>query len=202
MTLLLVRHALTRQEPGRPVAEWDLDPSGEAAMVALAQLPVWSGTRLFASTEDKAVRTALALPGDGPVTRVADLGEIRRGGWTDDYARRAADHFIHPMRPSAPGWETADDGFRRFDAAMRRIVAATPGPLAVVSHGLVLTGWLSRIADLDRTDLDFWRELRFPDAFLLSTEGVARWLGGDTDRRPTVTRVTDAAGVTGGSAER
>jgi broad specificity phosphatase PhoE len=199
MTLLLVRHALTVQDPHRPVAEWDLDPSGEAALRALARLPVWTGTRLFASTEEKAVRTALALPGDGPVTRVAELGEIRRGGWTDDYARRAADHFTHPTRPSAPGWETADDGFRRFDAALRRIVTATPGPLAVVSHGLVLTGWLSRIADLGRTDLDFWRDLRFPDAFLLDADGVARWLDGDTDR-PTVTRVTGDA-VTDGRAE-
>ncbi len=137
---------------------WVLSEHGraEAAKIVLPE-----GSRLVASGEPKAIQT---LEHAGDVTSDMRFNEVRRvEPFGDDFrvARRAyvdgADH---------PDWERRQEVVARFDAG----IAAYPDrPLAVASHGMAMTLWLT--ARLGLADPgEFWADLRFPDVLVIDLE--------------------------------
>lgn len=166
--LYLVRHALTRQDPDRHVAEWELDPAGAADLARLAALPVWAGApRIVSSSEPKArltaeaIRAAAELP---PVETFDDLREIRKAGWTDRHDQVMADLFARPEEPALPGWETAAAAGARFAGCVERLLAASGGQdLILVSHATVLSIYLAALLGQDRVRYADWRSIGFPD---------------------------------------
>ena len=65
------------------------------------------------------------------------------------------------------GHETADEAHARFAAALGRVLAGYPvGNLAIVSHGTVITLFISRAGGLD--PFPFWARLGLP-AFAVLT---------------------------------
>ena len=100
-------------------------------------------TRVFCSTERKALQTAQAL-GDatGLLPSVeADLGENDRsstGFLLPADFEATADAFFARPKQSVRGWETAEAAQRRIVSAISRLlVGAGRGDVAVVAHGAV-----------------------------------------------------------------
>lgn len=175
--LYLIRHAETVKDPSRPAAEWDLRPDAAATLAAWRRWHVWKRIpRWYSSPEPKAVHTAIGLT-SAPVIQLAELAEVRREGWTDNYDDTVERLFRAPDTSPAPGWECASQTLARFDRCMRTL--ATPGTdLAVVTHGLVLSLWRAKLARAP-VDLAQWRALRFPDLLTLSDADLRRWLAND-----------------------
>ncbi|MEY2469311.1 MAG: hypothetical protein QOF21_2009, partial [Actinomycetota bacterium] len=133
--LVLVKHALPVPDPSVPAAQWRLGSDGEAQAAGLAHtLREFEPYALFASTEDKALRTALIICNDA----VADdrLREIHRPvlAWMgkDDHSRFNRRLFDDPDT-AVVGDESARAALARFDEAIREVsAAAEPHNVVVV----------------------------------------------------------------------
>jgi broad specificity phosphatase PhoE len=139
--LLFVRHTAVELLDGVPPRDWPVTEEGRRAAERLAREPIWRElTHVATSPEDKAVETAR------PLARAAELAPH-----VDDDLREVAREL--PVLPRAeyaelvarwlggedlPGFEPREHAARRFAAAVDRAAAASPGPTAVVTHGLVL----------------------------------------------------------------
>lgn len=182
--LVLVRHARPVLRAGVPARDWALDPAAVPACHALAaevdRLLRGAGrrvTRLWSSTEPKAVATADALaeawraPAAG---RHPGLDEHRRGAlplvgdveWRETVGRLFA-------RPDelVLGAETAAQARARFASAMAEVAdgAAGSGVTAVVTHATVITLLLAEPNGLE--PLPLWGSLRMPDALFVASSG-------------------------------
>lgn len=183
--LLLIRHAQTSKNKSLPPETWRLDPAGADALDSLRDAWPWQEVaNWFSSPEPKALETAAGLT-DRPVQSVPELAELQRR-WSDDYVGSVGRLFGDTASPAEPGWETGDDALRRFDRALREIVEASEGDVAVVSHGLVISLWAGALRG-GSVDHDEWRSLGFPDLLVLRDDSVAAWLSG-TDQQISLTR--------------
>lgn len=166
--LYLVRHALTRQDPSRPMAQWELDPAGLPALYRLAALPCFAGAgRIVASTEPKAYLTAEAIRARHSlpaVERVAALREIQKAGYVQNHDEVMAAVFRHPEQPALPGWEAGAAARDRLAACLAGLVAESGGrDLIVVSHATVLSLYLAELRGQSHVRFADWRSVGFPD---------------------------------------
>jgi broad specificity phosphatase PhoE len=146
--VILVRHAMPELQPGVAPHLWELGETGRAAARDLAQH--LHGGLVVSSDEPKALQTAEEIAAHLGAEIAVDhrLAEARRPGeWDVDYRARAARYV---------GGE-ALDGWEPHAAVIERFTAAVRGDI-VVTHGLAMTLYLGET-------VDFWAELRFPDAW-------------------------------------
>ena len=172
--LLWIRHALPSPDPATSAREWPLTPEGKDAATALARslqgLP--GPLSVLTSDERKAIETAgsvcEALGLDAPEV-CASLREVERP-WTDgDYRAVARDYL---RTGAAPGWEPRDKVLGRISAALAERWRPE-GTTIAVGHGLAMSVWAaSVVAGLDA--VEFWENLRFPDAWLYREDGTFR----------------------------
>lgn len=172
--LFLVRHAKPRIDPARHHSEWELDPAGEPQLKKLAMLPHWSEAyRIVSSKEPKALRTAEYIAGLHrlpPPETLADLGELHKGSFVANHDEAMAALFRHPDKPVGEGWETASAALARFSGAIAALVQDARGrDLIVVSHGTVLSLYLSHLQGRDQVDMADWARIRFPDYCVVET---------------------------------
>jgi broad specificity phosphatase PhoE len=164
--LYLIRHVEVALRAGTPPEEWLPTPAGLEAAERLALESFAPGLTLVASSpEPKAVATARPLSAaTGAELRVEDdLREARRPGTPilerDAYVALVARYLAGE---EVPGWEPAAAARARFAACVERVAAGGRGPLAVVTHGLVLSLYLGY-------GVEEWRALRLPDVRAVST---------------------------------
>jgi len=174
--LILVKHGKPQIVADQPRSSWALSDEGRAQAANLAhRLKAFAPTHLLASTEIKAADTAQAI---GvvlglPVTLDAGFGEHRadhqpfgtQAAFEADVARLFAEPTALVM-----GEETGDAAHDRFDAALRRICSRPAETPVVVSHGRVITLWLSRRLGLE--PMAFWRRLGLASAAVVTEGGV------------------------------
>lgn len=191
--VVLVRHARPVLRAGVPAREWKLDDGAAAACRALAteveaRLAAAGRrvTRLWSSTEPKAVGTAEALGdawGLAPEGTHPGLDEHRRGPLpiVDDVAwRETVGRMFAEPDELVLGEETAAQARARFTAALEE-VAVGEGVTAVVTHATVMTLLLAEPNGLE--PLALWGSLRLPDALFVSSRGW-RLLGRAWPDRP------------------
>jgi broad specificity phosphatase PhoE len=162
--LILVRHATPAFEETVSPTAWPLSPDGRTAARALS-LP--TGAVLAASDEVKAYQTLEHL---GEVQRDPRFGEVHRVGepWNGPY-RELRRSYVEGA--ALPGWEPQGEVAARFDQAIAEFLVRAGGrPLAVATHGMVMTVWL-RSRDLVRSPGEFWAALDFPDALVVDLSG-------------------------------
>jgi broad specificity phosphatase PhoE len=169
LELVLIRHGPVRVDLGQPSVSWHLSDDADTVVGQLSgDQSLISIERLYASPELKAVATANLLATGRPVIVVEDLRELNRqaAGWVggnDDYAAMVADILWNPER-SIQGCEPAVEATSRICRAIGNIVDANPtDAIAVVSHGIVLTLYVSWLRGLVLPDVGLWRRLRIPD---------------------------------------
>lgn len=164
--LLLVRHAHTAQV-GSDAKQWPLSERGRAEAVRLAAWAGWRAvTYLVTSNEAKAMETGAIIAAMHPhlvvPPPVAAFAEVdRHGVFVADYEGAVAAFFAHP-NASPHDWEPAAVARDRFAAAIDGVFAAYPdGTVAVVAHGLVLTLYLSTLANGPAATTENWRTVPF-----------------------------------------
>ena len=171
--LLWIRHALPDADPATPSGDWPLTPEGKDAATALARsLTALSPVSVLTSDERKAIETAdavcEALGLDAPEV-CAGLREVERP-WTDGDYRAVAREYLRTG--AAPGWEPRDEVLGRISAALAERWRPE-GTTIAVGHGLAMSVWAaSVVAGLDA--VEFWENLRFPDAWLYREDGTFR----------------------------
>ena len=182
MRLYLVRHAAVPVRPGRPPESWHLSPEGRAGASALAEEPCWADVALvYSSPEPKAVATAqrIAARHELPIAIERDLREIDGRTWTEvEQHRELARRYL--AGEAVDGWEARAAARERFRSAIDAI-ARRGEDVAVVSHGLVLTLWLSDLLGQDAgAAQELQARLRFPDLAIVDpvARRVERHFGG------------------------
>ncbi|MEX2247488.1 MAG: histidine phosphatase family protein [Dehalococcoidia bacterium] len=163
--LYLVRHASPRVDPAVPTATWELSPRGAEEARALARVAVgWNLRALYCSSEAKARGTALMLGGPAGLVpnAVEGLEELRIDDWianADEFAERVRRVLEEPELSHA-GAESAVAAAARFAAALD-LIAAGPFPAAAVTHGRVLTAYLSGLRGVPEP-FALWRSIPMP----------------------------------------
>lgn len=167
--IVLVRHAEPDVDPQLAAAEWALTPRGVKAArrmaVALSGLnPGW----IVTSPERKARETAalLAESLEIPVEvdeRLAEHGADPHEFFADynEFRRLVEAHFAQPDQVVFRG-EASATAAARFGASATDCAARLNDGLPVlVSHGRIISSWLSGLTGQSATDI--WNELRLPD---------------------------------------
>ncbi len=143
----MITHPDVIIDPDVPIPRWPLSERGIERMQALLKQPwVPDITSIYCSTEQKAIDGAevLAKHLSLPVHQISELGENDRSATgflpQDEFQATADQFFAHPTT-SIRGWETAAAAQQRIIRAVDDVVdqAATPGAIAIVSHGGVGT---------------------------------------------------------------
>ena len=176
--LVLVKHAPPVLDPDVASPRWVLSEAGRERCGWLAdQLKARGVGALYASLEPKALETA-ALAGVRlglDVRARLDLHENDRTGLafgTAEVLRARIRAFLERPGERVMGEETATQALERFEAAIRRLLAETPGQsVAVVTHGTVLTLLVARYNPI--TAYDFWNGLSLPSLVTLDRDSFA-----------------------------
>jgi broad specificity phosphatase PhoE len=169
--LVLIRHSVPLIDPAVPAAKWHLSPEGAARARQLARRVPCSAPKIFTSREPKARETAAAIAEVWrvPVEEVAGLEEHHRPSVSlltrDEFDRNIRDLFENPTT-LVFGTETAAAAHRRFSAAIMRVVTRTTDDVAVVTHGTVMTLFVSAATGVNA--FDYWKAQQMPSATILS----------------------------------
>ena len=163
--LYFVRHASPNIQPNVPSEQWTLSERGIAEARSLAKIAAgWGLEAVYSSVEPKTQATALII-GDavGHGVRVVDgLQELRFDHWisnADEFGEMIRDILEQPA-VSTHGAERAIAAAARFAAAVE-MVAGGPFPAAIVSHGRVMTAYLTQLLKLD-DPFATWRSIPMP----------------------------------------
>jgi broad specificity phosphatase PhoE len=177
--LILVKHAAPRIVEEQAPSEWVLSDAGKLQCERLAaRLAHRRLGRVIGSEEHKAAETAklLGLHLRLPSATRPGLQENDRTGLpffpdiTEFHARIEA--FFSAPADRLIGLETADQAHDRFVMSIDGLLSETPAePVAVVSHGAVISLFVARANDLD--PYRFWLELGFASFAVLSRPDYA-----------------------------
>jgi broad specificity phosphatase PhoE len=175
--LILVRHGPVNMDPARPAREWRLTTNGRSACQTFAQtLAPYGPARFITSQEPKAQETGaiMAAALGAPWRTAPGLHEHDRRGAPfladkSTFEVQIADFFARPNE-LVFGRETAVQARARWETAVNALLDAyrdQPDPLAIVTHGTVLTLFICR-HNPHLEPFPFWRRLTLPCAFILS----------------------------------
>lgn len=163
--LYFVRHATPAVQPNVPSPEWQLAERGIEEARGLGETArEWNLAALYSSPEPKTRATA-SIIGDAvgiPVNVVEGLEETRLDWWisnSDAFANAVREILEHP-EISFRGAERAETAAARFASAIG-IIEQGAFPAAVVTHGRVLTAWLSQVAGVEDA-FALWRSIPMP----------------------------------------
>ena len=166
--LVLVRHSLPEIVPSLPASQWRLSEEGRLRCEKLAErLALYEPAIVVTSLEPKAAETGqIAADILGvPFKTASGLHEHQRPRaglfrTREQFEARVARLFERPGELIL-GNETADQAHARFATAIAAVVGQHPaGNLVVVTHGTVLTLFVTRIVGLD--PVPFWKRLGLP----------------------------------------
>jgi 2,3-bisphosphoglycerate-dependent phosphoglycerate mutase len=170
--LILVRHSLSALRREVPPHEWRLSPDGIARARAFAsRLDPSDITTVFSSVEPKAVETARALAEQWgvEVEEVPGLHEHERPEpqilAREQFERKVEELFARPSE-LVFGAETADQARRRFTMALMRLIARGSGDIVAVTHGTVMTLFVSEATGI--APFPFWQRQEMPFAVTLT----------------------------------
>jgi broad specificity phosphatase PhoE len=176
--LILIRHSLPEIVPEQPASQWWLSDAGRRRCANLAErLAPHDPAVLVSSLEPKAIETGqivAAILGI-PFKTAANLHEHERrnvGLFADSnqFQARVVSVFEHPGERIL-GEETADEAHVRFARAVAGLLEQHPGGnLAVVTHGTVMSLFVSRAARI--APAPFWKRLGLPAFAVLSLPGL------------------------------
>jgi broad specificity phosphatase PhoE len=171
--LVLIRHSVVVIAPEKPANLWHLSVEGRARAKRLAQqVQPYQPNRIVTSIEPKAVETGeiVADTLQIPLAAAPNLHEHQRSRiqFRDrDWFENQVELFFTNPGQLIFGDETANEARRRFASAVDSLRLQYPSDnLAVVTHGTVLTLFVSPIANFE--PFTFWKQLGLPAFVVLS----------------------------------
>ena len=171
--LYLIRHTGVTLVAGLSPGEWPASAEGVAAAERLATAPALKTVRTVASSPElKALATAepIARQLGLQVTVEPDLREVSRPPSSivpPDVIRAWVHAYL--SEGGQDGWEPPAEARARITSCIDRLRATTPCPIAVISHGLVLT--------LYRGDeQNLWQSMPLPAVAVSDAVGISSWL--------------------------
>lgn len=171
--LVLVKHSLPLVDPGVPARKWRLSDEGRVRSRMLGEeLAGYELDLVVSSDEPKAVETAeiAARVLNVPVEIVEGLHEHERGnvGFLEkERFERSVERFFCRPADLVFGEETADEAHDRFSKAVNGLsVRFRHKNIAIVTHGTVLSLFVSRISEIEPFAL--WKQLDLPSWIVLS----------------------------------
>ena len=174
VTLHLVRHARSAQDPVSPSWAWPLAAGSEAGAARLRESGVLpTGALWVSSTETKAVSTARLLTSTPICLDDAFREALRDAGWlgTHEFHRAVLRSFAHPDRPARAGWEPlAVTRDRVLGAARAVLVEAGDREVVLVGHGAAWTMLVSTLTG-EPPDVAAWKSMHMPDHCALAWSG-------------------------------
>ncbi len=175
-TLILVKHSLPEIDPSVPAREWRLSEEGRRRARKLGEnLGRYDPNVIGSSIEPKAIETAGIGAGvlNVPVEVVEGLHEHERenvGFLEKERFQQSIRRFYEQPADLVFGEETADSAYDRFSKAVYELSDRFPRVnMALVTHGTVLSLFLSRISELEAYAL--WKQLGLPSWVVLSRPG-------------------------------
>ena len=172
-TLILVKHSLPKIDPSVPAKDWHLSEEGCVRSRILGEeLDRYDLDLVISSIELKAMETAEIASGllKTPMVIVEGLHEHDRsnvGFLEKERFEQSVSHFFARPADLVFGEETADSAHDRFSKAVYELSDRFPRVnMALVTHGTVLSLFLSRISELEAYAL--WKQLGLPSWVVLS----------------------------------
>jgi broad specificity phosphatase PhoE len=171
--LILIRHSAVNIVPDSPASTWHLSDEGCERAILLAQrVRPYAPSRVITSVEPKAIETGeiVASQLQIPVSTGQNLHEHVREDVPfvghEHFDAQILEFFAFPDR-LVFGGETANQAYSRFKSAVDSLLREYPSEtLAVVTHGTVLTLYVSRM--VGGAPYGFWKHLGLP-AFVVFT---------------------------------
>jgi broad specificity phosphatase PhoE len=164
MRIYLITHAHTEQLPGVAADAWRLSARGSEQASTLASAPFWDEVeRVVVSSEPKTLLTVAEVVRQRnlPVWIDSRFDELRRSGWTENYATQVAAVFAEPSR-SIAGWEAVGSVRQRALSGLADLQVRFAGEtLALVGHGLCLSILRAEVLGLTNVDFAAWQRLAF-----------------------------------------
>lgn len=163
--LYLIRHATPAVQPNVPAPEWPLSDRGiEEARTLASTAKGWGLKAIYASGEPKTQSTALVIGEELglPVNVVEGLQETRMDWWiaNSDEFGETVQQILEQPELSLRGAERAGAAAARFATAIA-IIGQGAFPAAAVTHGRVLTSWLTE-AFAHEDPFALWRSIPMP----------------------------------------
>lgn len=171
--LILIRHSLPQIVKDKPSRSWTLSPEGErrASTMAVA-VAALKPASVHASAEEKATRTAEFITGITGLTLGIDPGfneqERSEEPFTgdEDFKRRVGEALRSPDELHY-GSETIYEAVQRFHTALIDADRfSQPGDMAVVSHGTVISAYVSSRVGVD--PVETWNSIGMPGFICLN----------------------------------
>ena len=170
--LILAKHAPPEIAPQVVSHRWVLSEEGRHRCAWLAdELNAQGITRLYSSLEPKAlettalvaVRLGLALE---PRSNLHESDRTGLGFVSQDELQRRLREFFEKPDQNVIGGETANSAFERFSGAISNILSEGHSqPLAIVTHGIVLSLFVARHNAV--TPFSVWARLALPSYVVL-----------------------------------
>lgn len=172
-TLILVKHSLPEIDPSVPAKEWVLADEGRRrARILGDRFDRYHLDLVFSSTEPKAIETAeiasssLKIPME-VVDGLHEHERVNAGFLVKERFEQSIRRFYEQSSELVFGVETADNAHDRFSRAVHKLTDRYPTEnIAIVTHGTVLSLFVSRISDLEPFAL--WKQLGLPSWVVLS----------------------------------
>ena len=170
---VLVKHSLPEIDSEIPSREWRLSEEGQVRSRILAEkLGQYDLDVIVSSNERKAIETASisARRLNIPVEVVEGLHEHERrnvGFLEKECFEQLISHFYAQPAELVFGAETADTAYKRFSKSVKGLSERFPQDnLAIITHGTVLSLYVSRITQQD--PFAMWKQLGLPSYVVLS----------------------------------
>jgi broad specificity phosphatase PhoE len=173
--LILIKHSLPTIDPKQPAAAWQLSSEGVERCHQLAKyLTDFLPATLVSSHEPKARATAHQIAERLALTPATVYGLEEQHRLTVPFLpRKAFQETIRALfaRPSELvfGEESADAAYTRFSTTINHLLDEhEDSNLLVVTHGTVISLFLSRVAQLDPYTL--WEQLGLPSLLVVDRQ--------------------------------
>jgi 2,3-bisphosphoglycerate-dependent phosphoglycerate mutase len=175
--LVLIKHAMPILSAHVPSNQWALSDEGkEKAKVLSNYVKEYETSRLFSSTEPKAIETAQIVGNqlNREVIVRDNLHEHLRSTKRKIYP---TDEFHHIIRKFFKypdvlifGEETANIAKRRFLNAVDNVIKEAPSDedVVIITHGTVMTLFISHYNEVN--EFDVWRSFGLPSIVELSLD--------------------------------
>ena len=170
---VLVKHSLPVVDSAVPSREWRLSEEGQVRSRILAEkLGQYDLDMIVSSNEPKAIETASISASRLNVSVEVVEGlhehEHRNVGFLEkDRFEQSISRFYAQPAELVFGEETADTAYKRFSKSVKGLSERFPQEnLALITHGTVLSLYVSRITQQD--PFAMWKQLGLPSYVVLS----------------------------------